>query len=181
MSASAIWRLSRRGTRPGQQPVLDRLVVHGLVAASPAAVGNLYSLNRDHLLAAAVLTAARARTKLVERLRQRLDSLAPHPLHALLFGSFVRGEADERSDIDLLIVVPDDVDPRAEEWNEQVDAIVDDVERWTGNPLQVLTHTARSLQKLISTDEPIVDGWRRDSVRLLGAEADVLFAKNSVA
>jgi predicted nucleotidyltransferase len=35
-----------------------------------------------------------------------------HPERIILFGSQARGDADERSDVDLLIVMPDEVDRR---------------------------------------------------------------------
>ncbi len=167
-SASAIWRASARGTRSGQLPVIARLVEHGLVTASPAATGNLYALNREHILADAVLSASRARVRIVEGLRDELEQLNPRPLHAFVFGSFARGEADEVSDIDLAIVGPDSVDPRSLDWMRQTDALAQAVKRWTGNDLQALTFTETAFMNLAAADEPIVRNWREDAIRVVG-------------
>ncbi|UNK71027.1 nucleotidyltransferase domain-containing protein [Microbacterium sp. H1-D42] len=178
-SASAIWRASSRGTRAGQLPVLNRLVQHGLVNAFPAATGHLYALNHDHVLVDAVLAAADARVRLVGRLRERLQQLDPPPLHAFLFGSFARGEADDHSDIDLAVIVADTVDPRSDEWRTQAGATADDVGRWTGNSLQVLSFTARKVRELIATGEPIVQNWRDDGLRLIGDDPSVLLNRKA--
>lgn len=52
-----------------------------------------------------------------EDIQAVLDGLLAHiltiikPVHIFLIGSYVRGTADDFSDIDLVVVVPDDVDP----------------------------------------------------------------------
>jgi len=173
-SASAIWRASTQGTRPGQQPILNRLVKSGLVTAFPSTTGSLYALNRDHLLADAVLSAATARVRLVDRLRTRLAGLDPQPVHGSLFGSFARAEAGQDSDIDLLLIVGDEADPRSPIWIEQMDTLTDDVERWTGNPLQPLTYTVKSLHRLATHNEPILQHWYDDGVRLVGEDLEAL-------
>ena len=70
LGASRIAQLSAEGSRTGQVTILDRLVEHGLVIAEPANHGFTYRLNRDHLLAAAVLSAAGVRAALLTRLQE---------------------------------------------------------------------------------------------------------------
>ncbi|MEJ1089249.1 nucleotidyltransferase domain-containing protein [Microbacterium sp. Mu-80] len=179
-SASAIWRASSRGTRAGQLPVLNRLVEHGIVRALPAAVGHLYALNREHLLADAVLSAASARGRLMQRLGEHVQRMSPPPMHAFVFGSFARGVADQRSDIDLVLIVAQGVDPRSDAWVAQIDALSQSTVRWTGNDLQPLSYTANALADLISADEPIVQHWRDDGVRLVGDEPATLLERGSM-
>ena len=51
----------------------------------------------------------------VREVRRRLEALyGPRLRHVILYGSHARGEADEGSDIDLLIVLDDFDDARAE-------------------------------------------------------------------
>lgn len=180
-SASAIWRASSRGTRPGQQPILNRLVESGLVEASPSAAGRLYALNREHILAEAILSATTARARLVDRLKSRLNSIDPRPVHASLFGSFARGEADDDSDIDLLLVVAANVDPRSPAWTREIDALADDVERWTGNSLQPLTYTVHTLHRLAAEGEPIVQYWREEGIHLQGQALESLVDRTPAA
>ena len=51
----------------------------------------------------------------VREVRRRLEALyGPRLCDVILYGSYARGEADEGSDIDLLVVLEDFEDPRAE-------------------------------------------------------------------
>ena len=58
LGVSRIHSLGGHGSRPGIAKVLDRLVEHGLVIAEPTNKGFQYRLNREHLLAPAVIAAA---------------------------------------------------------------------------------------------------------------------------
>ena len=168
LSATRIARLSRRGTRAGQWPVLNRLVEHGLVVAEPANTGFLYRLNRDHVLAPVVLSAVRARTEVFTRLGSAVSQLMPAPVHASVFGSFARREADEHSDIDLLVVVLDDVDLRDETWLDQMHQLSAEVLTWTGNRLEPLVYSRSRLLEIVQSGEPIVTSWRQDGVTIHG-------------
>ena len=130
LSASQIARLAPRGSRAGQQPVLNRLVEHGFVIAEPANLGSLYRLNREHVLSGPVAAAATARVMVLARLTGAVESLRPAPLHASLFGSFARGEAGPDSDIDLLVVTLADADLEDEAWFEQLDELHRLTESW---------------------------------------------------
>jgi hypothetical protein len=81
MSASQIVRVAPRGGHTGLLPVLDRLVVHGLVAAEPANQGYLYRLDREHVLADAVSAAASARGSVPRRLRGAVGTSGPGLVH----------------------------------------------------------------------------------------------------
>jgi len=179
LSASAIWRASARGTRAGQQPVLDRLADSGLVLTHPAAAGRLYTLNRKHVLCESVLSAYQARSRLLRMFHEELDKMMPHPRHALIYGSFARGQASSSSDIDLLLIVDEGLDTRSEEWTDQIAALADEVLLWTGNPLQTLSYSTAALSRLIRSGEPIVDHWRTDGIRILGDHPEDLFATES--
>jgi predicted nucleotidyltransferase len=160
-------RLSGRGTRQGIQLVLDRLVEHGLVLADPTNRGHVYSLNRDHLLTPAVLSAARARQELFRRMADSVSALDPAPLHVSLFGSFARGDGDESSDIDLLIVLQEGqhVTPR---WEAQMRNLEDQVLAWTGNRLETLTLELDAFRRAVHDQEPIIDELLNDAHDLSG-------------
>ncbi|MCU1500157.1 MAG: hypothetical protein JWM47_4110, partial [Acidimicrobiales bacterium] len=110
LGSARIARLARRGSRPGHEHALRRLVEHGLVEAEPTNKGHMYRLNRDHLLAPVVLATMNLRSELLDRLRAAVAGLRPKPLHASVFGSFARGEATAESDIDLFLLMPDAYD-----------------------------------------------------------------------
>lgn len=176
LSASAIARLAGRGTRNGQAPVLSRLVEHGLVGTVPGTTGPLYRLNREHLLAPAVLVAVGARQTLLDRLRAELDDLGPTLLHASVFGSFARGEADPHSDIDLLLVTTDE---RPADWHDRMLGLADRVRAWTGNALETVVLTRDHLDRTAGS-EPVVDSWLAEGIALHGPELAELLAQTAV-
>ncbi|MGF1653577.1 MAG: nucleotidyltransferase domain-containing protein [Actinomycetales bacterium] len=177
LNAVQIARLSSRGTRVGQRPVLERLVEHGLVIADRANTGFTYRLNRDHVLAPAVLAAAAARREVLDRLTAACERFHPRPMHASVFGSFARGEGGPASDIDLLLVTGDGVDQHGDDWESQVFRLDSDVTAWTGNRLQALTFTEARLTRLIAAEEPLIATWSADAVTLIGPQPTALLAR----
>ncbi len=177
LSAVQISRLSARGTRPGQRPVLDRLVQHGLVIADRANTGFLYRLNREHVLAPLVLVAVDIRREVFDRLRSACSRLNPRPVHASVYGSFARREGGPESDIDLMLILPSDVDTHDDLWVDQVRVLEGEVLGWTGNRLQALTFTESRFSDVIGDGEPLVQTWSADAVPLLGPEPAALVAR----
>lgn len=175
-SATQTARLAGRGSRAGLTLVLDRLARTGLVLAEPSNTGRLYRLNRRHVLAPAVLAAVSARAELVHRLRDRVGALSPVPVHVSVFGSFARGEGDDDSDVDLLIVTPPSVDRHAESWRAQVRALEDDVQAWTGNRLEPLVLSVDELAAAATRGERIVRELADDAVTVLGDSIERLLS-----
>lgn len=171
LSATAITRLSRRGSRAGQWDALTRLVEHGLVRAEPANRGALYTLNRDHVLAPAVLTAATARREVLNRLTAGVQALRPSVVSAAIYGSFARREAREDSDVDLLLVTSGE---GGDAWEEQVHQLQERFLGWTGNRLEVLTLRTPALQRIVAAGEPLVASLRNDALTLTGTDLAAL-------
>ena len=90
---------------------------------------------------------------------------------AWLFGSAARGDADGKSDIDLLIVANDLQAPDLHALISQLQA---DVRSWTGNDLQLVEHTPESWRKLVRSKNPLVEQMRSDGVALTGDSAALL-------
>lgn len=168
LSATQIARLSSRGTRAGQHAVLNRLVEHGLVLAEPSNTGSLYSLNREHLLAPAVLAAMNAGEEFFSLLTRRCESLAPLPAHVSVFGSHARAEATASSDIDLMVIVDDEVDIHDARWSDQVEDLEDQVLRWTGNRLETLVLSMTRFRAVVRAGEPLVATWAADARTVVG-------------
>jgi predicted nucleotidyltransferase len=160
-------RLAGRGTRQGIQLVLDRLVEHGLVIAEPTNRGHVYSLNREHLLTPAVLSAVRVRQELFKRLADSVSALDPAPLHASLFRSFARGDGDESSDIDLLLVLQEG-QAETPRWEAQMRDLEDHVLAWTGNRLETLTLDLDAFRRVVHNRERIIDELLTDAHDLSG-------------
>ncbi len=157
-----------RGSEIGIRRSLARLVAQGLVRATVMGRNTVHQLNRDHLAAGVAEVLAGLRLELWARLRSELGGWQPAPLYAAVFGSAARGDGDEGSDIDLLLVhppFPGEMPPRRQQetlgsplldavlkatldwrgvraepepWLRQVDRLRVLVQGWTGNDLQVV-------------------------------------------
>ncbi len=160
----------------GVQHVLDRLVEHGLVARQEVGRNFLYTLNNDHLLAPVVQQMSGVRLELIERLRNAIGGWQIAPVHASLFGSTARGDGDASSDIDLLLVRPEGVDPDGETWRRQVDELADGVRRWTGNHAGLIEISEAELPRLRKDRPLVVDEIQRDAVDLAGKPIRKLLA-----
>lgn len=165
--------LARRTGRSNTavQHVLARLVDHGLVRREEVGRTFLYQLNRDHLLAPTVERMADARIELIRRLREAIGAWASPPVHASLFGSAARGDGDTRSDIDLLVVRPADVDPEDTTWRDQLDALTDAVRRWTGNNAGIAEVPEDELPRLHKDRPSLLEEVSEDAVDLAGKPA----------
>lgn len=105
----------------------------------------LNTLNRDHILAPYVIKIANLRDELLADLASIVSAEAPWATRAILFGSLARGEADEESDIDLLLV-RDDTTPEDDTPPEE--DITSRVHRLTGNPCRLLRYTTSEFAAL---------------------------------
>jgi predicted nucleotidyltransferase len=162
------------GVSPAQASrVLPGLVELGLVERREVPPSSLFRLNRENVAAKVVIELARSRDTALERIGAAARELPLPPTSVIIFGSFARREADRQSDIDAVIVRPDDVDDDdlwtagVEQWRRRVRAI-------TGNRVEVIqTGRSEAIQKLSTKDQP----WRdvaRDGVVVHGATLDEL-------
>ncbi|MCL1838022.1 MAG: nucleotidyltransferase domain-containing protein, partial [Propionibacteriaceae bacterium] len=131
----------------------------------------LYRLNRDHALTPVVLAAVRVRAEVNNRLAEESGNLAPKPLSVAIFGSVARGDATADSDLDLLIIATDELDPESDAWTGQVDDLEQRTRLWIGNPLQTTTVTKTQLAAMASSGAQIVDEWDRDVCTIMGQDA----------
>src|SRR5918998_1703819 len=127
-----VHRMTDRGSADGVRKALARLVDQGIVLTDQHPHATLYRLNRDHVAAEPILQLTRIRTTVVDRVREQINGWAIPPLHASIFGSFARNDANSTSDIDIL-VVPAESTGGTEQWFEQVDRLARQVRLWTGN------------------------------------------------
>jgi Nucleotidyltransferase domain len=170
LGQSQIHQLAPRGTRRGLALALDRLSGHGVVIAERTNHGYLYRLNREHVLAPAVLAAAGARQEFLRRLTQACADMSPTVVSAALFGSVARRDSGPASDVDLLLVVPDDADTGDAAWGDQVRRLEAQVLAWSGNRLETIIVTRTHLAELVADGEPVIGSWRTEGLTLVGSE-----------
>jgi predicted nucleotidyltransferase len=167
LTVGDIAREAARGSEIGIRRSLARLVEQGTVRATLMGRNQVHELNRDHVAAPIADLLAGLRNELWKRLRDELCSWRPTPLYACVFGSAARGDGDDASDIDLLLVHPpfpgekkparlspslrslfadalgggilgtSEADP-APLWEAQIDRVRELVKAWTGNEVQIV-------------------------------------------
>jgi hypothetical protein len=169
LSASDIGRLVSEGTRQGVAKVLARLGEQGIVLADRRTSATYYTANRDHLAWPAIEQLATLPTSLRNRLAHDIGGWPVRPVHASIFGSVARGDADPTSDIDVLLVRPERLAAADEDaWEQQLDDLRDGVHRLTGNTAQIFTVTPSRLLEHARAQDPLVTAWRRDAITLVG-------------
>jgi predicted nucleotidyltransferase len=149
--------------------IVHRLAAHGLVTTQPAGRALLCRFNKDHLAAPAIRDLVTLRARLLEFLREEIATWPIASVHASLFGSAARGDGDTDSDLDLLVIRPDDLtEQETSTWDEQLYATARRTQAATGNPTSWFEITLAELARAALADEPIVTEWRRDAVSLAG-------------
>ena len=148
--------------------ILARLTRAGIVLAERQGNAVLYRANRDHVGWAVVEALAGMRRSALDVMQNELASWQTAPVTTLCFGSFARGEGDEDSDVDLLLVRPSDVAELDDTWDRQQQALRDLVQRTTGNDCQILDIDFPRLLRHVDLNDPLVSNWLHDGVLLSG-------------
>jgi Nucleotidyltransferase domain. len=176
LSGSRIAELVTTGSNPGIRTALGRLVRHGTVLARRSGPSVLYTANRDHLIWPTIEHAVQAADTLLDTLQDRIADLARAHLGQLeaerttlaLFGSVARGTSTLDSDIDIVVVFPDNIDAHTIE--QFVDAVTAGVQRWTGNSCNVYDVTSARLTQMIAASDPMIESWTADARTFLGSD-----------
>lgn len=172
LSGHQVAVLARTGSPRGVRLVLARLVAHGIVVAEQHPGATLYAANRKHLAWPAIEALIGIRGDLLDQIRARMLGWQVAPVHASVFGSASRGEADEESDLDLLLVRPDGSD--RDEWERQMDDLRDWVMDSTGNRCQTFDLDVSRFAAHVAARDALVDAWRRDGIHLTGVSIEAL-------
>ena len=149
--------------------VLPGLVQLGLVERHEVPPSSMFQLNRENVAAQVLLELASARDIAVERMSIAARELPHPPVSVIVFGSFARREADKHSDIDVVMVRPDDIDEEDDNWSDGVEQWRERVRAFTGNSVEVIeVGRAEASEKLASASSL----WRdiaRDGIVVHGA------------
>jgi predicted nucleotidyltransferase len=170
LTGREVSRLAGRKSHAGARDVLNRLVVHGLVSRQEAGRALLYTLNRDHLAAPAVLLLAGLREELLSRLRETIAKWDIAPVHASLFGSAARGDGGTSSDIDLLLIRAPGIAAEDARWRQQLDDLAASVLSWTGNRLSIAEVAGGDVRRVNEADGSILREMDENAVLLAGGE-----------
>jgi predicted nucleotidyltransferase len=170
LTGREIARLAQRGSERGVRLVLHRLAEHGLVLTQEAGAATLFTLNREHVAASIVEALVRLQAELIDRIRGEVQDWPSQPVHVSIFGSAARGDGGTASDIDLLIVRPEQVPEDDAQWREQLHGLAERIERWSGNHASLHELSPRDLKAALRRSEPIIVSLREQSIVVAGPE-----------
>ncbi|MDZ7677379.1 MAG: nucleotidyltransferase domain-containing protein [Acidimicrobiales bacterium] len=160
-----------RASAKGVNLALRSLTDAGIVLVEDHPPAKLYRLNRDHLAAGAIGELASLRTRLIDLMREQLAGWDPSPAQAWLFGSAARGDGDEDSDIDVLVVARDAADLDDPAWIDQVEAFGAVVRASSGNACSVIEYTTSELDQLADDGGRLARDLRHEAIPLAGRSA----------
>lgn len=153
---------------------LDDLVALGIVNRGETAGQHLYTFDREHILAAAVLQVFEAERDRMDSVFARLSSIAgsAEVEYAGIFGSSARKEAEPGSDLDLLVLV------RTPEAGERAhDAFVGaaaDLKDRLGLRLSPVVLTVDQARKQAADSDAFLSTIQRDLRRVYGPSLEDL-------
>ncbi len=130
---------------------IRRLVALGIVSRREVAGASLVKIERTNAAASALLALADARATAISRLSELAKSIKPAPASLVLFGSFARGTDDAESDLDVLAVRSDDVEPDDPSWLDSFGTWQDLARVAVGNPVNVIETSRHELPALART------------------------------
>lgn len=178
LSGRQIHKLAGTGSVAGVRLVLQRLAATGLVHVDDVGNSLLYHLNRKHLVAPAIEFLADLRSTLTSRLADEISAWRIPPVHASLYGAIARGDGDLESDVDVLLIRPDQIDQGDILWEDQAARLMRTVVDLTGNPAHVFELSRTELIGHV-TEEPILNDWMRPSIPLSGLPLESLMADSA--
>jgi predicted nucleotidyltransferase len=156
--------------------VLPHLVELGLVERREVPPSSQFRLVREHVAAGPLLSLARTRDVMIEEMSRIADDLPVAPVAVIVFGSFARGEADAKSDIDTVLIRPAGLDESDEAWSASVEQWRATVRRVCGNAAEVLEVGSEEVATHLNSRRQIWRDIRRDGLVVFGATIDELVA-----
>ncbi|HEX5265286.1 MAG TPA: nucleotidyltransferase domain-containing protein [Acidimicrobiales bacterium] len=154
--------------------VLNRLVHLGLVERREAGSAALVRLARDNEASQAVIALSILTDRVLDRLEKAAADIQPAPVSMVLFGSFARREADEDSDIDVLVVRDPQVPADDDTWLDTLGKWTAFARRVAGNPVNVLETSADELPRLMRRKDSVWQEIAREGRTLIGTDLEHL-------
>lgn len=154
--------------------VMPSLVELGLVERREVPPSSQFRLIRENVAAQAIIDLARSRDIALSRIGAAASAFPVSPVSIIVFGSFSRGEADERSDVDVIVVRPDDVAEDDDVWATAVERWRNEARAITGNRVEVLEVSCDEVQSRLTSEAAL---WRdvvRDGIAVHGLTIDRL-------
>jgi predicted nucleotidyltransferase len=157
--------------------VMPGLVELGLVERREIPPSSQFRLIRENVAAQAIIDLARSRDTALDRIGAAAAALPIPPVSVIVFGSFARGEADDHSDLDAIVVRPDEVDEDDDAWATAIEQWRSDARVITGNRIEILEVACHEAGTKLAGKAPL---WRdvvRDGVAVHGLTIDEMMER----
>jgi len=153
--------LPEDGSLAGVRKALQRLTDQGVVLEEVVGRTHAFRLNREHLIADAILAMVSAKSTLVDRIRSEVASWEFVPSSVVLFGSAARNEMRTDSDLDIFIALPELVDDDLAE--RRIANLAVRISAWTGNDARPLVYKETEI-----ASAPVFDSIIREGLNIVG-------------
>lgn len=159
--------------------VLPVLVELGIVERRDVPPSALFRFVPDNVASRAVSALADVRRTVLHDLGESARRVTPPPVSILVFGSFARGEADRRSDLDVVLVRPAAIDGEDAEWRAGIEQWTEHARRLTGNRFELLEVGEGEVGCLLRSRKQLWLDIQRDGVTVHGVTIDELRSRRS--
>jgi predicted nucleotidyltransferase len=148
--------------------VMPDLVELGLVERREVPPSSQFRLVRENVAARTIIDLARSRDTALARIGAAADALPISPVSIIVFGSFARGEAGTQSDLDVVVVRPNEVAEDDDVWATAVEQWRNDARAVTGNPVEILEVSRDEVRSRLAGRSALWLGIIRDGVAVHG-------------
>ena len=150
--------------------LLRRLTLLGIALETEQPPAKLYEINHSHLLVPQLRAILKGLDSLVEELKAQLDELPAVPEIAVLFGSVMREEDHEASDLDLYLVFGDSVAIDKGQLLESTANLSEVFFTRTGNTLNVLVQKMSDLRTNFEARSRFIENLLLDGRAIKGRD-----------
>ena len=148
--------------------VLPGLVELGLVERREVPPSSQFRLVRSNVGARAVIDLARSRNSVLESIGVGAATQPIPPASVIVFGSFARCAAGRESDVDVVVVRPDEISEDDENWSASIENWRNEATAIAGNSVQILEVSASDAQSRLRSNKQLWRDIRRDGVVVHG-------------
>ncbi len=158
--------------------VLPGLVDVGMVERREVPPSSLFRLVPEHVASKALLALVNARRGVFAELGLLAESLHPKPTSVIVFGSVARGDSDDGSDIDLVIVRPFDLVDEGR-WADELEKFRVLAQRVSGNPVELLEVEPNEIHRRLRAKSGVWRDVRREGIVVFGSTLEVMMTVNA--
>jgi hypothetical protein len=154
--------------------VMPGLVELGLVERREIPPSSQFRMIRENVAAQAIIKLSRSRDAALSQIGSAAARVSVPPVSVIVFGSIARGDADRQSDLDVIVVRPDDVDDDDDVWATAIERWRREAQAITGNAIEVLEVTQDEARTKLSGSAQLWRDVARDGIVVHGVTMNEL-------